>query len=599
MLKRFRIEKGLEARQVCRGLCSPAAMSYFESGERMPDTLMFEYMMERMGVTPELFSMMVSSEEYEYYDWREQVCEAIANRDFGRLKPLLDETIAKETFDADRFKKQFYLYANAIAIGVEGQYKESVVKLDEALKQTIPNIHEISNKQILLSVLELYMLMLYLYYGVKSKVHNIEDSIRLFEILETYIYCGRMDLNDKSKCYARLISIATRIFHNSFTDERQKELCERAIQLLRTDMSFFDITEILEIYVPLLGQHDAETLGFFTKQYEVFKDIIETEDISTQFCPEQFRISKPKYYIIHEYLSSHRVKNALTQEELSEGVCEPETYSRVEGGKRTPSRKNFQELASRLKINWCYFRGELDTADLKVYELYRLQRTANINGNRQLCLDILADMEERLDMTCVANIQYIKSNEYVALYRMGRISPEDAYSKLKTLLELTQQENGDVSRLVYYSQTEIELIAHMAQILQRMKQPRKGIEIIETVIKQMKYSKVRLTDQWNGFSFVLRVLNGLYFEIGEYEMAIRIAKYVKQETVKRRTGDSLPNVLDAIADGLEHLGAQYSEEYKKLYRYTFYVSDLFLIGKIKEPAKQYYEEKFENGMKWY
>lgn len=41
MLKRFRIEKGLEASQVCRGLCSPAAMSYFESGERMPDTLMF------------------------------------------------------------------------------------------------------------------------------------------------------------------------------------------------------------------------------------------------------------------------------------------------------------------------------------------------------------------------------------------------------------------------------------------------------------------------------------------------------------------------------------------------------------------------------
>ena len=60
MLKRFRIEKGLEAGQVCKGLCSNTLMSHFEQGRKVPDTLLFQYMMERMGVSPELFSVMVS-----------------------------------------------------------------------------------------------------------------------------------------------------------------------------------------------------------------------------------------------------------------------------------------------------------------------------------------------------------------------------------------------------------------------------------------------------------------------------------------------------------------------------------------------------------
>ena len=55
MLKRFRIEKGVEARQICEGLCSQGMMSLYEKGKNVPDSLLFECMMERMGVSPELF----------------------------------------------------------------------------------------------------------------------------------------------------------------------------------------------------------------------------------------------------------------------------------------------------------------------------------------------------------------------------------------------------------------------------------------------------------------------------------------------------------------------------------------------------------------
>lgn len=599
MLKRFRIEKGLEASQVCRGLCSPAAMSYFESGERMPDTLMFEYMMERMGVTPELFSVMISKDTYEYYEWKAKVCDAIENEMWGELEKLLIVKYSAQKKSKNRIEIQFYLYTKAICEGIKDKHAEATAMLKEAAQQTIPNIREIHKEKVLLSALEMHIMILYMFYGLKGNVLSIDETELLFESLESYIYNGKIDLNQKARVYSKLISVGLPILVDSMSEERQMELCKRAFELLRSSKTFHNIIELLELYVPLLQKHNSQEKDFYIKQREVFIDICSIQNKEIVSRPEQFVNSNPKYYMIHEFFSSKRKACGLTQEEVIEDICEPETYSRVETGKREPSRKNFQALVEKLDINWCYYRGELDTADLKVFELRRLQRLANIDGKRQLCLDILLEMEKRLDMTSVINIQYIKGNQYMAEYRMGKLSNEDAYIRMKDLLELTQKGKSDVSELVYYSQTELEILGNMAQILGKMGKFEEGIILIETVIKQMQNGIIHMKQQWNGFDYILRVLSGLYFDIGEYEMTIKITNYVKEENIRMKDGDCLAEQLDEIADCLEHIGKQHSEDYKKLYRYTYYVADFFFIDKIVGFAKEYYEKNFDEKVVWY
>ena len=115
----------------------------------------------------------------------------------------------------------------------------------------------------------------------------------------------------------------------------------------------------------------------------------------------------------------------------------------------------------------------------------------------------------------------------------------------------------------------------------------------------MAHSRLSYEDQWHGFSLLFRVLSSLYFAIGEYDKSIQIAEYVKHNMFKRREGANLPVVFDEIADNLEHKGEQYSGEYKKLYRYTYYVADFYGIQDAIDFAKKYYEEKFNSDMKWY
>lgn len=599
LLRCFRIERQLDVKEICVGLCSASAINFFEKEKRIPDTLLFERLLERMGVSPEDVSLMVNEDEYEYHAWREQVCEAIENGKWDELKILLDSDVCAKTYCNEEIEKQFFCYAKGIYKGVSKEYAQAVRFLENAAKQTMPDMFEMLEKNVLLSILEIHILMLYLYYGVIGKSLKTEEGKELFVALEQYLYNGKGDLHERAKCYPKLICMGLHLFKDSFNEREQMQLCKKAVDMLRENKTFDDITELLRLYIPLLEKRESRELGFYKKQYEVFCDLFQCEGFDIGFHLECLNRSRPKMYLLNEYLLAKRSEKGMTQHMVSEGICEPETYSRIESGVRSPKPKKFKALAEKLEIDWCYYRGELDTCELRALELRILQRRAEIEGRRYDSLDLLDDLEECLDMNSVVNYQYVSFGRCISLYRIGKISIEEACEKLEEILHLTQNMKAGSSQLMYYSQTELEIIAHWAQLLRKQGKYEEGIRLCEMVIKQMEHSKVGFKYQWNGFAFLFGVLSNLYFAKGEYETSIKIAEYVMHMDIIRKKGSNLPAGLDAIADNLEHMGEQYSIEYKKLYRYTYYIADFFGIEKVIDFAKKYYEEQFEKEIEWY
>lgn len=599
MLYRFRIERGIEASQICRGLCSTSAMNYFENGERVPDTLLFECLVERMGVSPEEFSLMVTENEYIYHEWKEKVYVAIKTEKWELLQELLQSDINKKVYCNDKLEKQFFSYARGIYHASQGQYVEATHYLENAEKQTLEERSSLQKRNILLSTMELNILMLELYYGSRASVLDGNEGVKIFHRLESYIYSDTLDVNEQAKCYPKLICIGLNCFKEWLTEAEQLCYCERAIKILRKAKVFYDVIELFRLYIPLLEKRKSDELGFYKKQYEMFFDLFKTENESVEFHPEVRFVRRPKIFMINEYLYSKRKENEFTQEKISEGICEPETYSRVENGKRAPSRKNFKRLAERLDINWCNYCGELDTYELKAYKLRRAQRMARIEGRDKDSLEILEEMEKYLDMSRLVNYQYIKSSELVAKYRLGHFTIDETFIMLENLLKMSQRMNYENQELKYYTQTELEIIGYMTQLLREQKKYQEGIEIIEHVVSQMKNSKVDLEYQWNGFGFLLRNLCGLYFEVGKYETTIKLASYIKHVMIKNCEGANLDLTMDEIADAMEHIGKQYSNEYKKLYRYVYYLADFFTNTKVLELSKKYYENNFDPMMIWY
>lgn len=595
---RLRTERGIEAKQISEGLCDEATLSRARDDARAMDSLLFESIVGRMGATSEEFTLMLTQEEYDYRQWKDLVYEAIEKASWDELRTLLDSDIKEKAWINEKIQKQFYHYAKGIYLGSQKQYIGAFEELKIAEKCTILR-DIVQEKKTYLNTTELHILFLAWFYGVKGNVINTDSAKIVFEHLETFIHEGILDINEKAKAYPKLICIGLHCLGSKLKEEEQLKLCQKAVNVLRENKSFHDITELLRIYIPLLEKSGSEELAFYKKQYEVFYDLLESEGIDTSFRPEVQGVRKPKVYLIHEYLSSKRQQKGLTQESLSEGICEPETYSRVERGKRAPSRKNFKALAERLDISWALYRGEIVSDDFKVYELRRKQRYASIEGNWKDSLVLTNELEQCLDMTIVENYQYVKCHEYVIRSRMRDIDIDEVCVKLQELLSMTQRMDGDVSKLVYYSQIDMEIIAYLAQVYGMQGRHMEGIQLIETVVKQMQHSRLRYEDQWNGFSILFRTLASLYFAVGKYDISVQISEYVKRNIISRRDGVNLPQVLDEIADGLEHTSIEYSEEYKKLYRYTYYAADLFAIEKVTSFAKKYYEDNFDSIISWY
>ena len=229
MLYRFRIKQGVEAQQVCLGLCTKAMMSNFENGKNVPDILTFLCMTERMGISSEEFSIMVSEKEYVYYQWREEVCGAIEDTNWSKLKKLLNAKETKKVFCNKRLEKQFYLYASAVYYASENTYAKSFQLLDIAIEQTIPNFSVIINKKVRLGLQELHILMLYLYYGRKEQgVLSMEKGWELFQMLEQYMLGGFLDKNEQAVCYPKLVCIGIHCLNEMLSDTEKMRLCEKA-----------------------------------------------------------------------------------------------------------------------------------------------------------------------------------------------------------------------------------------------------------------------------------------------------------------------------------------------------------------------------------
>ena len=66
LFKTIRKEKAITQEKLCEGLLSQAALSKFESTGEMPDCMLIELLLQRMGKSSDNFSPVVLRREYEF-----------------------------------------------------------------------------------------------------------------------------------------------------------------------------------------------------------------------------------------------------------------------------------------------------------------------------------------------------------------------------------------------------------------------------------------------------------------------------------------------------------------------------------------------------
>lgn len=397
--------------------------------------------------------------------------------------------------------------------------------LEKAIRLTHPEFSGKIEEEDLFSIQELNLLLFY----AKCKIQKeVEQGRELLEALLPYIQEHITDIQAKNQIFPRAVCLYCRYVTGEANAQKRYLLCREAFENSRKDQRF-------EYTVELLGymRKDAICLGkeFEAVSYQVWKKILEAmyQEYGVEIPQAEWGIEIPQnLFLIPEILLSARVEQGASQEEISEGICTPETYSRIETGKRSPSLKNLEALKSRLKIRSGYYMGEVWTEDFAVLELVQELRAAVSASNLKAWEMCQQRLEEKLDLSKKINRQYTEGYRTCLEYQKGKFLEDEWIRRHRKTLSYTRKEPMEQrmfceERAHVFTNTETILLQQIALAEKIRGEKEKAVEIWELLLKDYGRSRIRMENHFKEVMLIWSNLANTLPDVGKTKEGIALA----------------------------------------------------------------------------
>lgn len=160
LIGRVRKERHISQQVLGKGICSVQQVSKIEKGDVSPDFFLTEIFLQRLGISPDKFEIVLSLEEYAEIEARDDIIDAL------RLGRLAEAESLLETFCRDADENQPIRRMNRFKfLGVlaleQGEYDAAVKNLEEAVRLTVGQTEGMILQDRLLAAVELETLILY------------------------------------------------------------------------------------------------------------------------------------------------------------------------------------------------------------------------------------------------------------------------------------------------------------------------------------------------------------------------------------------------------------------------------------------------------
>lgn len=518
-LTKEREKQGISQERLCRGLCAVSALSRYENGERIPDRLLMNVLIQRLGKSSEQLTTMISCQEYAYFEWKRKVKEALKKQNISLAQELLQKKEALNGTVNAALQEQFYRYIQGILKGTCADISD----LEEAIRLTHPEFSGKIEEEDLFSIQELNLLLFY----AKCKMQKeAEQGRELLEVLLQYIQEHITDIQAKNQIFPRAVSIYCQEVKGNQFSEKRYLLCKEALENNVKDQSFEYALSILEDL-----EKDSRCLGKDADCYQVWKNalkaVYQETEIETTWMEWGIEIPE-NLFLIPEILLSARVEKGFSQEEASEGICTPETYSRIETGKRSPSLKNLEALEQRLEIKQGYLIGEVWTNAFSVLELTQKLRMAVSNLDLETWEECQKKLEEKLDLSKKINRQYVEGYRTCLEYQQGKISEAEWISRHKKTLSYTfafeeRMEAYPTGMRQRFTDQEAVLLQQIALAEKIRGEKEKAVEIWKLLLQDYGNSEVRMENHFKEVMLIWSNLANTLSDVGKTKEGIALA----------------------------------------------------------------------------
>lgn len=592
-----------------------------EKDDEYADKTTWDFLLGRLGISPLIYECYVEQEEYDLFKARKEMREIsnqIMSNGLMSNERLRSKNTAQLKLLADQLEKRSQRYAallnnvknitaaihqiflaNMKGYVILAKQRGQLCKAD-ALKlhmesewKRIYSSDAVSWIQkphkVLMAVYEQEMLFL-LAQGYEEN-GEIKKAIQIL----TWLWQQRKKGGDPEE-NTRVLSFAAwklaALEWNINRQEKAMEICQEAIDRSIQAESFRGL-------LPLLKQR-----LFFEKKLKCSQEEWDEQEKTIGVIDELFAEFHENPYglfvlttfenarIADEIIRIRRKEQNLTQTKLSEGILEPESYSRFECGKRKLRWKKKKKLLERLGERGNKVTLLLESDDPDVVEEYQRIQDSSYREKYDLLKEKIYDLKGKLDKTSKINRQFILHMQNNIDVRFFQIL-ERKQIKMKRQKEIKEtaskfdtvsiQEHG-------WSRTEIAIIKNIANAYRDDKKVEIAISILRKAIESFDKETIGQESACLGKQLLWETLATYLGDVEKYEDAIFYAKKGMKKILESGSAKGISGELYEIAWNERERKAKpeiYQKKYFQALKFTILFQEREFIIFLKQREQEY------------
>lgn len=621
-----RNKKNISLEELSQGVMSVEDLNFIEKDDEYADKTTWDFLLGRFGISPLIYECYVEQEEYDLFKARKEMREIsnqiMSNTIMGNenisSSIMRCEDTAQLKLLADQLEKRSQKYAallnnvknitaaiHQIFLANMKGYVILAKQRGELCKADALKLHMESEwkriyssdavswiqkpHKVLMAVYEQEMLFL-----LAQGYEESGESEKAIQIL-TWLWEQRKRGGDPEE-NTRVLSFAAwklaALEWNINRQEKAMEICQEAIDRSIQAESFRGL-------LPLLKQR-----LFFEKKLKCSQEEWDEQEKTIGVIDELFAEFQVNPYglfalttfenarIADEIIRIRRKEQNLTQTKLSEGILEPESYSRFECGKRKLRWKKKKKLLERLGERGNKVTLLLESDDPDVVEEYQRIQDSSYREKYDLLKEKIYDLKGKLDKTSKINRQFILHMQNNIDVRFFQIL-ERKQIKMKRQKEIKEtaskfdtvsiQEHG-------WSRTEIAIIKNIANAYRDDKKVEIAISILRKAIESFDKETIGQESACLGKQLLWETLATYLGDVEKYEDAIFYAKKGMKKILESGSAKGISGELYEIAWNEREKKAKpeiYQKKYFQALKFTILFQEREFIIFLKQREQEY------------
>ena len=573
-----RKKKNISLEELSQGVMSAEDLNFIEKDDEYADKTTWDFLLGRLGISPLIYECYVEQEEYDLFKARKEMREIsnqIMSNGLMSNERLRSKNTAQLKLLADQLEKRSQKYAallnnvknitaaiHQIFLANMKGYVILAKQRGELCKADALKLHMESEwkriyssdavswiqkpHKVLMAVYEQEMLFL-LAQGYEEN-GEIEKAIQIL----TWLWEHRKRGGDPEENTHVLSFAAWKLAALELNINRQEkamEICQEAIDRSIQAESFRGL-------LPLLKQR-----LFFEKQLKWNQEEWDEQEKTIGMIDELFAEFQVNPYglfvlttfenarIADEIIRIRRKEQNLTQTKLSEGILEPESYSRFECGKRKLRWKKKKKLLERLGERGNKVSLLLESTDPDVVEEYQRIFDGSYRKKYELIKEQVYCLKEILDIKSKTNRQFlihmqndididffqILDRKQIKMKRQKEIKETASNFDMVSI-----QEHG-------WSRTEIAIIKNIANAYRDDKKVEIAISILRKAIESFDKETIGQENACLGKQLLWETLATYLGDVEKYEEAILYAKKGMKKIFENGSAKGISGALYEIA----------------------------------------------------